>query len=477
MDKNLGVASFYNIFAFDTINLKNADCGGRIAVGNSLKLKNYSIGTTIFPIPKKGKDPSIVVGSNDINIIGGVNFSGNIIKTGTVMNKISMVKNNGMILNGYPINFDYEKDYLRSLSNMMRSTIINTNTNLKNNTLELIGIDSNINIFNINIFNINISNYIKTINIISKEEATIIINVQNKEINFTFDIFLNGEVVKVDDCKRIIWNFNANEINLISNKFYGSILAIDSNIKSTYCEVFGNIICNSIEGSIEAYDFLFEGDLKNLKILNEKLGNEEVLNESIDDLSKIYEKPIDDNINYKNIKEENLNAFSNIVIDDKYDYDSHNEERVNYFGYNDDDDYIDVEYYDKESEESSNIDENVKYDYDSHNEERINYFGQNYDKYEYVDEEDKSYNTDSLKIENNNCDECKKSVIKQRMSLVKEYDSITNLLKSQSNYSKTINNEVKKINEIIDINESITDLLKKVINLEMILLNEIKDLK
>ena len=110
-----------------------------------------------------------------------------------------------------------------------------------------------------NIFNLKDSSYTgKTINISAPESSTVIVNVAG-----TADSF-NGGSINISGVKtnNVIFNFgSATSLSLSAIAFNGTILAPYAGFTGTWGQINGQLIANTIAGTTELHDVLFNGTL------------------------------------------------------------------------------------------------------------------------------------------------------------------------------------------------------------------------
>jgi choice-of-anchor A domain-containing protein len=144
----LGPASNFTVFVFGNHTQSNTDSQGRVAVGGNVIYSNYSVGSKL-PVSTTRAD--LIVNGN-MNITGGVNFSGNsIISNAANIEKYTMTNNNGVgnqpLIESY-IDFEATQKYLRCLSQRLSEQPSTGDVQPQSwGGLYLIGNDPNLNIF------------------------------------------------------------------------------------------------------------------------------------------------------------------------------------------------------------------------------------------------------------------------------------------------------------------------------------------
>jgi len=269
LPNNFGSISKYNIFILENIDMRNTYAEGRVAVGGNATFLNFGVGGGICPLPPYGKDSSLVIGG-DVNVIGGRNYSGNIVRnTGSTVVNYTMSRSNGSIKVGTPIYFDAKGEYLRCASAFWSRLSTNGNWSVDFSDLTLNGIDPCLNIFHINANNVAESNLklkqVDSINILAPQGSTILINVTGINIAFgSCQILRNGKAATRIDARTIVWNFpQASKWTNKTTTIYGSVLAPYARAKTTFSEINGNVIFKSLSGNAEIHNELFVGTLPN----------------------------------------------------------------------------------------------------------------------------------------------------------------------------------------------------------------------
>lgn len=269
MSNILGVASKYNIFTLDDLTMSNTDCEGRVAVGGSAILNDYSIGGSILPLPPFGTDKTFVVRGNIIDVSGGTNYAGNtIVDEDTVVSEYTMNNLNGALIEGTPIDFISARIYLQCLA-VKLSTANPTNGEISvvDGTLYLTGQYTDLNVFNFINFNVDDSSLnlgtFNGINIIVPEGSTVLIIVHGINIAFgSYQIFVNGDPATTEQAKKILWVFPECLAWTNNNTaIYGSVLAPFATANTIYSQINGNVIFRNLLGNAELHNHLFNGEI------------------------------------------------------------------------------------------------------------------------------------------------------------------------------------------------------------------------
>lgn len=276
-DINFKYANDFNVFVLENATQYNVECEGRVAIGNNANLVNYNVGTKL---PMSTSRDDLVIGGK-ANIDGGINFSGNTIIGDSnnilkyTMNSSSELYNDPIVKN--TIDFESSRTYLREASRFWSSLDDNTNINLNNNTLNLIGEDVYLNIFTIDTSNINNSNIcledLDVIDIIAPKTSTILINILGEHISFgNFITLRNSDTPTLEDMSLIVFNFpQAKSLYSTELSIKGSLLAPFACGNLYDGCISGNLILDNFEGNIQPKNILFKGDLPEVNLENKTL--------------------------------------------------------------------------------------------------------------------------------------------------------------------------------------------------------------
>jgi choice-of-anchor A domain-containing protein/LPXTG-motif cell wall-anchored protein len=214
---SISIASSFNLFVFDNLAVQNSDVEGRMAVGGTLKMSNYSVGSKINTSSSRG---DLVVGGS-IYCENGQVFSGNTVIGNNSkiekykFNNVCGIMNKGkkssqpVVVEQYDVKSFFEKSKIefKSFSKKFKSLKINGNVKIENNYMILSGSSSSMNIFEINANRICNSNSslekLSGIKINVPSKSACIINVCGNNFGFgDYQIDLNG--LEAED---VLWNF------------------------------------------------------------------------------------------------------------------------------------------------------------------------------------------------------------------------------------------------------------------------------
>lgn len=231
---DLGVASNYNVFVFDTYKSTGwSSIGGALAVGGNADISTSSINNS-------ANNPyGLVVGGNLTKSYGGVNGT---TWVGGTVSKPQWDYYNSYSSSVAPIDFAAAKTSFSSLSDKLASTASTGAVGYSyGSTGNLTGTGSNVEYFSVNGSDLtNISTW-SFANVLAN--ATLIINVSGSNINLTggWSGFSNYNV---------LFNFyDATTVNLSNISFAASILATDATITGNG-SFSGTVVANSWNNSL-----------------------------------------------------------------------------------------------------------------------------------------------------------------------------------------------------------------------------------
>lgn len=255
----LGAASGYNVFVFGNMQRQNADAEGRVAVGGNATFSSFGVndkGTTDTPATA-----SLVVGGN-LNYTNGNVFYGSAIVAGSATTSGLGFANGGSLTAnvgtaGLPIDFAAAKIELSGKSNYWAGLTANGTAANSFGTLNLVGSDPNLNVFNLagsDLAGLN------GFNLTAPTGSTVLVNVSGNPGTFT-NYGMNLFGVGTSD---VLFNFHeATAVNISGFGFQGSILAPDATLNFVNGQINGTTIVNEIANgsSGEFHVPNFDGDL------------------------------------------------------------------------------------------------------------------------------------------------------------------------------------------------------------------------
>ncbi len=287
----LGAATGYNAFVFSDFTEYYTDAQGKLAVGGNFA-PTGGAGFTIASLhtgDAAGVFDVVVAGNftNNYASLGGgdIFVGGNMTWTGPTLPHNAYVNGNfsnpsyggsagGTISYGgtyasnvtlahtkmagpmqIPIDFLSAKTSLRSLSTSLAAqTPTNAVGNNGYGTYTLTGTNSSLNVFSLTDSTYNG----KTINISAPAGSTVVVNVAGTATSF------NGGSINISgvDSHSVIFNFNsATTLSISSFAFNGTILAPTANVTGSYGQLNGQLVANSLAGTMELHEVLFTGSL------------------------------------------------------------------------------------------------------------------------------------------------------------------------------------------------------------------------
>jgi len=288
----LGIAGEYNAFLLDSISIFSTDIEGRAAAG----------GDAYFG--KNGKDdgfavaskvsvsnpmlPELVVGGNLKMENGSVgynygdpqaaNYQKGTIYYGGSKAEIADNVGKGAVIQGTPIDFLKEGNYLKSMSSSWGGLSATGSTNFLDSygrEVSFSGSNKDLNVFYIDydfFSSLKESDPLKLGSgwkIEAPENSTILFNVAGEKIDFSNIGFFFNQINAGDPAQEplfpdhlILWNFfEAATLDMELIGVQGSVLAPWADIMFTNCSVDGSLIALSLSGDGEPHNKLFKGEI------------------------------------------------------------------------------------------------------------------------------------------------------------------------------------------------------------------------
>ncbi len=284
----LGAATGYNAFVFSTFSEYGTDSEGKIAVGGNfapssggftVASKHSGDGAGVYDLVVGGNytNTYVSVGGGDILVGGNMNWNtpslpnnayvngnvtnagygsvgGSIYYAGTYSSVGTLNATKVKTPTTAPIDFLSAQTSLQSLSSTLASQTANGAVSMAYNTYTMTGTDKSLNVFNLTGSSFSGS----TINITAPAGSTVVVNVAGSADSF------NGGSINYTGVTQnnVIFNFNAAQtLALASIAFNGTILAPYATVTGTWGQLNGQIIANSLGGTMELHDVLFAGTL------------------------------------------------------------------------------------------------------------------------------------------------------------------------------------------------------------------------
>lgn len=248
----LDLSQGYNVISFDNTNIINSDIEGKVAVGGDNNvIKSYSIG-----LKADQNTPYSVVSKGNLSLINGSVLNGGIYAGGTLSVQNANI-NGSVVDNGNNISsifdFDAMKSQFTDFSSQLNSTVSNGTVTVNNGTINLIG-TSDINFFSLD------ANYLKSdwANSLSfqlsNQNSISIVNVSGFIGVDQFNLNLYG-----NNSSKTLLNFTqSNDSFTILGSLNASVLAPNLDLSFKYGNVNGQVIANSVSGSSQFNNFLFD---------------------------------------------------------------------------------------------------------------------------------------------------------------------------------------------------------------------------
>lgn len=236
---NLGVASQFNAFVLNDAYLTNSDVEGRLAVGGSALLENYSVGAQL---PNSyGTSDSLVVG-NWLGFTNGQVNGGNIAVGQSATLTSVGIPNGTLRYDANAVNFaDAKADLLGKSAAFAGLASNGTVTNNWGN-LVLTGYNSGVNVFNVDASQLN-GIYSLTINVANG--STVLVNVTGSNVNLKYF----GYSLQGTDGSKVLFNFSqAQTLTIEGVGIQASILAPSAITYFNNGLITGTVVTGSLKG-------------------------------------------------------------------------------------------------------------------------------------------------------------------------------------------------------------------------------------
>ncbi|MCF8259581.1 MAG: choice-of-anchor A family protein [Melioribacteraceae bacterium] len=248
---DLGTAKDYNVFVIEDIEQPSSDTEGRMAVGESAKFSNYSIGDKL---PEESGDV-LIVGEN-LTYISGRIYNGNLVYgESTNFPDPDMASVDGDIIQGERIDFNKEERYLSQLSKDLSKREDNMEMDYKYLKVTLYGTDPVLNTFNLDPA---ILNEATDFEINAPNGSVVLVNLSDEEsveISGGFNVYGT-------DARNVLFNFYKVD-NLVIDQIdlTGSVLAPNTDVNFVDGVQNGQMIAKSIVGKGQFNNALFIGNI------------------------------------------------------------------------------------------------------------------------------------------------------------------------------------------------------------------------
>jgi len=237
---DLGVAKDYNLFVIDDLFQPSSDTEGKVAVGGSADLANYSVG---YSYPNShGTEDVLVVGGNLTYRTGAI-YSGNVVYG----NSTNLPINQTSIIDGEErqdanlIHFDEAEAYLTSLSTQLGEYEPNGTVTFEWGSLNCSGSSPVLNVFEVSGADLTLAN---NLHINAPNGSVVVVNIYGTSPQWT-----GGLVVTGTNKRNVLFNFpEATSIKIQNIDVTGSILAPFAHVNFVTGVQNGQMICKSLAG-------------------------------------------------------------------------------------------------------------------------------------------------------------------------------------------------------------------------------------
>lgn len=249
-----GITFEHNLFVSGAFNGSNSDVEGRLAVGGSATLANYSIGTGLSN--SSGTRDDLIVGGA-LSFTNGQVFYGNIRYAGSA-SLTGVGVPNGTAAVGSPLDFSALQTQYQNYSNQFAGLATTGSVVYQPwNAIELTGSDAVLNVFNILGSKLSSAN---SLNITAPAGSTVLINVDGTTVSFQNA----GQSLSGVDGGHVLFNFNsASSLSMSGIGLYGSVLAPYAAFNFNNGQINGAGAVASYSGSGEWHNLGFTGTLGN----------------------------------------------------------------------------------------------------------------------------------------------------------------------------------------------------------------------
>ncbi|AQT60928.1 hypothetical protein B0D95_13175 [Cellvibrio sp. PSBB023] len=259
----LGAAGRYGNFAWDNFTSLSSTIEGRIAVGGSLSLQNFSVGDKL----DLNKLHDVVTVGGSVTFPSGRIYYGNLIAGGSVAGVGDAVRfgmAQGAVIQGnatMPINFTGEREYLQELSTNLANLPANGTVQMQWGGLELKGdCSSNSQVFNVNGADLGIAHTFAVSCI--PAGATVVFNVSGQNVSIKSMGMQSLSTIR----NKVLFNFpQATSLKMTSVGIEGSILAPFAQVDQPAGRIDGQVIVKSwystTNGYMSIHNRFFGGDL------------------------------------------------------------------------------------------------------------------------------------------------------------------------------------------------------------------------
>jgi choice-of-anchor A domain-containing protein/uncharacterized repeat protein (TIGR01451 family) len=233
---SFGAAADYNLFVIDTLIQPSADTEGKVAVGGLADLRNYSVGDKLA----LHSGHVLVVGTH-LTFISGRVYNGSAVYKDFITSTTQFTADDGIFRDSI-INFNHAKTYLEDLSNQLSSLAQTDTISFQWGHVELVGHNSNLNVFNLNGSLISQANNF-TVN--APAGSTVLVNVIGDSITWK-----GGFQVVGTTQSKVLFNFrNVKVLNISNIDVKASVLAPKAVLNFPSGIITGQVIVRCMFGS------------------------------------------------------------------------------------------------------------------------------------------------------------------------------------------------------------------------------------
>lgn len=256
---SLSLADPYNVFIFGDMTESNVDSEGRVAVGGNANLTHFGIGSGFRNRPQEA-GTALVVGGN-LTYNGGEVHYGSVLYAGSLTGSVNTP--NGKTSQGRLIDFVGARNTLLTASQYWAGLPATGQTIDYYGGVRLIGTDSQLNVFNLSG---SLLSRAWGLTIDVPAGSTVLVNIDgdaNRFANLGISFSdLNGDGKGVTDKQKVLYNFyEATSLTISGISVQGSLLAPNAAVDFGNGNIEGNLIAQSLKGSGEAHQYLFNGNL------------------------------------------------------------------------------------------------------------------------------------------------------------------------------------------------------------------------
>ena len=237
---DLGIANEYNLFVFEDLIQPSSDTEGKVAVGRSADLANYSVG---YEYPNSNGTEDILVVGGNLTFRSGAVYSGNVVygvSTNLPIN-LTSINNGTLIQNPDRIDFNAAREYLTSLSTQLGEYTPNGSVTFEWGSLNCSGTSPLLNVFEVSGADLTLANNFQ---INAPNGSVVVVNITGPYAKWT-----GGLVVTGTDKRNVLFNFpQADSVRIHNIDVTGSVLAPHAHVNFVTGVQNGQMICRKLTG-------------------------------------------------------------------------------------------------------------------------------------------------------------------------------------------------------------------------------------